>query len=181
MKKKAGFTLLEAVIALAVWLILSVSAIYMWHHVSTRTNAVLARQNALENARVAMDALTVNIQMARSITLYVGPDFDLRYMYLISLNPQQAEHTYRFIFDYRLRPAAGGRFQSLQLTGRHNGYSNHIAHDIYKVKIEPDCYERQLDITVTTACMSIVLENSVDIRYKYFNMTQWGTPNNPQR
>ena len=167
---------MEAVIALAVWLILSVSVIYMWNHVSNRTNAVLARQNALENARVAMDTLTVNIQMANEIRLEVGPDFSLREMDVTSLDPQQDVHTYRFIFDYRLT-SASPRFQRMQL----GSYANHIANYIHNVQIRPDHHRRQLNITVTTACMSIVLENSVDIRYKHFNMTQWGTPNNPQR
>ena len=163
MKRKAGFTLMEAVIALAVWMILSVSVIYMWHHVSNRTNAVLERQNALENARVAMDALTVNIQMAKSVRLEVGPRNDLRNLYLMSLNPAQNLHEYRFIFDYRLT-ASHDRFQRLQI----GSYSNHIAYYIYIVQIELADNNRQLDVMITTACEHpVILKGSVDIRNKY--------------
>jgi len=166
MKRKAGFTLLEATIALAVWAILSVSVIYVWHHVSARTQSVLARQSALENARVAMDALTINIQMAQTINLEVGPVFDLRVIHVDS---------FRFRFDYSLTHTSL-RFQRMQF----GDDANHIAHYIYNVQIRPANDDRQLNITITTACeYPIILEGTVDIRYKNFTFTRIANPNIP--
>jgi len=168
MKKKraAGFTLIEATIALAIWVMLTASVLLVWHHVSNRTNALLARQNALENARVAMDALVVNIQMAYSITLYIGPGFDLRELALASYDTGGGPHTYRFFFNSRLLPTAT-TFRRLNF----GGPGNELASNIADVRVQPMMDKRHLRITITTGCeYPIVLESSVDIRYKHLSV-----------
>ena len=170
MKRTAGFTLMEAVIALAVWMVLSVSVFFVWQNVSRHTSAVLERQSALENARVAMDALIINIQMARSIELDVGRNFDLREMRLGSYNADGNVHTFYFHFDCRLSPG-DDRFQSMHF----GTLGNEIASNLRSVEIWHSDERRQLDITITTGCTNpIVLTGSVDIRYKRFVPRQFG-------
>jgi len=166
-KRTTGFTLIEAVIALAIWMILSVSVLFIWHHASTRTTAILARQNAFENARGAMDVLITNLQMAQSITLYVGPNYVLREMRLPGFNPDGNPNTYVFNFDVNLPPTAV-RFQRLEFG------SNELASNIAMVRIQP-IGNNHIHITIETGCdYPIIIHGSVDIRYK--NLTVNGSP-----
>jgi len=166
-KHKSGFTLLEAVIALAVWMVLSVSVLFAWNHISNRTVAVLDRQDAFENARGAMDVLITNLQMAKSITLTVGPDYDLRQLSLPSFNPDNIPHTYVFDFDINLAPTET-RFRRLEFG------QNELASNIAMIRIQPIA-GRHMHITIKTGCeFPIIIEGSVDIRYK--NLTVIGPP-----
>jgi len=160
MKQRAGFTLLETIIALAVWAILSVSVISVWHHVSNRTSSVLARQSALENARVAMDALLINIQMSNSITLHVrDSDYMLIWLQVPGLNPQGVLNNFFFDFDHNLTPDAT-RYRRLEFGG------NEIARYIAEVIVRPQD-RHYIHITVRTGCTPpVVLHGSVDIRGK---------------
>ena len=170
MKRKAGFTLIEAVIALAIWMILSVSVIFVWQHVSSRTSALLARQNAFENARVSMDALIANLQMAQSITLYVvGDHYVLRQMTVPGIDANGRVNNFVFDFDCRLTSAAT-RYRRLEFG------ENELASNIAVVRVRPigvRGHERHINITVETGCeFHIVLEGSVDIRYTNLIMTR---------
>ncbi|MCL2405688.1 MAG: hypothetical protein FWC92_09105 [Defluviitaleaceae bacterium] len=158
-KRTSGFTLMEAIIALAVWMILAVSVLYMWNHMSNRSAALLARQSALENARGAMDVLITNIQMAKSISLNVGPDYVLRHMLLPSYNPDGNPHVYRFDFNVNLLPTSV-RFRRLEFG------QNELVSNIALVRIQP-INGQYMHITIKTGCeFPIILEGSVDIRYK---------------
>ena len=164
-KQTTGFTLIEAVIALAIWIILSTSVLFIWHHASNRTTAILARQNAFENARGAMDVLITNLQMAKSITLYVGPNYVLRELRLPGFNPDGNPHTYIFNFDANLPPTAL-RFRRLEF-GR-----NELASNIAMVRIQPIGGHHML-ITIETGCeYPIIIHGSVDIRYKYLTVNR---------
>jgi len=162
-KDTKGFTLLEAVIALAVWMVLSISVIMIWHHVSERGTELLARQNAFENARVALDVLIVNIEMANNIQLTVGSGNTLRTLRVTQRRP--TGHVWNYYFQFS--PSAGTRHR-LQVGG------NEIARDIEQIIIEP-INNTRLRIVVTTICdcsptainrCAIILEGNVDIRYK---------------
>jgi len=164
MKQKAGFTLIEAVIALAIWMILSVSVIFVWQHVSDRSGALMERQSAFENARVAMDALLVNIQMAQSIRLtVVGENYVLRRMIVPGIDAEGEFNDFTFDFDCRLTSTAT-RFRRLEFGG------NELASNIAEVRVQPigeRGRERHINITVITGCEHpIKLEGSVDIRHK---------------
>jgi len=66
-KRTKGLTLLELVIALAVWLVLSAGVFFLWQHTSAAGINLLDHQSALENARGAMDALLANIEHAGEV------------------------------------------------------------------------------------------------------------------
>jgi len=166
-KRNAGFTLIEAVIALAIWMLLFISVLFIWHHVSSRTATLMARQNAFENARGAMDMLITNIQMAKSISLDVEQvgeqDYILRELRLPSFDTNGAPHTYIFNFDIRLTPTTT-RFRRLEFG------SNELASNIAMVRIQPIA-GRHIYITIRTGCeIPIIIEGSVDIRYKYLTL-----------
>ena len=160
-KASAGFTLLEAVIALAIWMILSLSVFFTWIYITERTSALMARQNAFENARGSMDALVNNLQMARTIVLEVEGDYILRRLTLTQRDPDGRWHNYIFFFDISAPPG----------TAKHHrlefGLNNEFASNIAMVRIQPISGGRHMHITVITDCdYPTVLEGQVDIRFK---------------
>ena len=173
-KKKAskGFTLLEAVIALAIWMVLSLSVVIIWQFSAERSNALIARQSAFENARGSMDALLMNIQMAHTIELNVDRDYNLQ---RIRLTQQGPLPNYYFHFNANARPHQ--YIYRRLVFGRTGNAANYIADGIALVRIEPEFgYERYIHITIQTACEEypVVLEGRVDIRYKRLTVNQPG-------
>ena len=163
-KASKGFTLIEAIIALAIWMILSLSVVFIWQYTAQRTNALLERQSAFENARVSMDALLMNLQMAQTITLLVedSTDYALRSLSLVEIDPNGNRHTYIFTFNPRLSPTAT-RYRQL-LFGNAEFASN-----IAMIQVRPR--GQHMRVIVMTGCDDpIILEGSVDIRYKYLRV-----------
>ena len=157
-KSKAGFTLMEAVIALAVWMLLFTSVFVIWHHASQRKEGLLARQSDFESARGAMDILLANLQMAKSIDLRTGANDVLVSLYLPGYNPDGDAHTYRFTFNINLPPTAT-TFQRLSAGGQE------VASNIASVRIWPE--GRYMRVTLETSCdHQFIFNGSVDIRYR---------------
>ena len=170
MKKKktsAGFTLLEAVIALAVWMILSLSVFFVWQYTAERSNALIERQNAFENARMAMDGLIMNIQMAKEIQLLKWPNSDiLRRLTVTQLytsrDGNQRIHNYDFTFFINTTPTGNPTRHHRLIFG-----TQEFASNIRTVWIIPINDNQTMHITIETGCeYPIFLEGSVDIRYK---------------
>jgi len=154
-KSSKGFSLLEAVIAIAVWMVLSVSVLFVWHHISERSTELLARQSAFENARVALDALLINTEMAHIIRLTSRRDGTLQRLVLYQRNPDGIINDFIFTFNVNAQPGN----QRLNFGGQE------LAGDIARIYVMP--IGTRLHITVITTCeYPIVLEGSVDIRYK---------------
>ena len=167
-KTSAGFTLLEAVIALAVWMILSISIFFVWQYTSERSRALLERQSAFENARGAMDILLVNLQMARSIQLYVlrDTDYTLRRLILPGYYASGLPTRTGFEFEFNINlPPTATTFRRLEFGG------NELASNIALVRMQP--VGGHMRVTVKTGCeYPIILEGSVDIRYKDLTVTR---------
>ena len=180
MKKKktsAGFTLMEAVIALSIWMMLSLSVLVIWQYTTDRTTALIERQNAFENARITMDTLLINIQMARSIEVEVWRDYTLRRITLAQINPDGNPHNYSFFFDVSARRTDTwysmlqiGYFRPSNPNNRQG--RNEVSRGIAHIRVEP-VNGRRMYITVKTSCENpIVLNGSVDIRYKGLNVVR---------
>jgi len=162
LKSKKGFTLMEATIALALWMILSVGVLLTWHHVSQSTAALRAHQSAFENARVAMDAIIINVQMAERVEVINDNNGIMRELIMWGLNPQGELHPFTLRlpnFEY-----SHLRFRRLEFPNPGNELASNIA-EIRITYIEGS----RLDIFVKSGCYPapIELEGSVDVRYKY--------------
>jgi len=158
-KHTKGFTLLELIIALSIWMLLSMGVFFVWQHTSRTTVTLIEQQNALENARSSMDALVINIQMARGIVLETTSVNILRQITLTERNPQGQLHDYVFDFDINASPGSA-RHQILRFG--ENEFSSGIAR-IYMVYVPG----RRINIAIHTACAEpIILLSSVDVRYK---------------
>lgn len=145
--------MLELAIALAVWMVLSIGIFLLWQHTSNASVRLLTRQSAVENARAAMDALVMNIQMSNNIVLETNNANVLRRLTLTERNPQGILHDYIFEFT----PGGNGRL----LFGA-NEFASGIA-SIYIVYVPG----RRFNITVYTTCEEpFVVRGSVDARYK---------------
>ena len=152
-KSKRGLTLLELVVALGLWLLLSAGIFTLWHHTSGSAANILQRQSAFERARGAMDALITSIQMSSKIDLTTNEQNLLDEIVTWGYDHNNAIND--FTFDFLPNS------QTLSLSG--NEFSNNIAaiYIVYTIG-------RHMDITIYTACQEpIVIHGSVDVRYKY--------------
>jgi type II secretory pathway pseudopilin PulG len=175
MKNKKGFTLLEAVIALALWLVLSAGVFFAWQHSAQSSAMLFERQNAFENARISMDAIIMNFQMARRINLQTDGRDVLQTLTLnqhfrdgsvprncLGGRPWNCNEThfanYTFSFNANASPTSV-RFQRLEFG------NNEFAENIAEIIIQ--YVDGRMEITITTGCDEpIVLEGSVCVRYK---------------
>jgi len=158
-KSTAGVTLLELTIALAIWMLLSTGVFFLWQHTTTVTANTLTHQNALENARAAMDGLIMNIQMAHTITLETDASDILQALTMTQRNPQGQLHNYVMDFNVNALPGTP-RYQVLRIG--ENEFASGLAR-IYIIYIP----NRHMNITIQTACNEpIVLHGSVCARYK---------------
>jgi len=154
-----GFTLIELIIALGVWMILSLSVFFIWQYTSSTVVNTITRQNAFENARASMDVLVMNIQLASAISLETDDNNILQRLTLTERNPQGQLHNYVFEFDINAPATALRRYR---LIFGQNEFADHIGR-IYITYIPG----RRMDITVQTNCDEpVVLSSSVDVRYK---------------
>jgi len=158
-KASKGLTLLEAVIGLALFMILSVGVFFVWQHTTRASAGLLARQYAFENARATMDALIMNMQMSRRIVLVTDSNNILQRIHLIQRDPIGDPHVYRFTFDVNL-PPGDLRYQRVEFND--NEFASGIA-EIRIVYIQGN----RMDITIVTGCpVPIIIEGSADVRYK---------------
>ncbi|MCL2189482.1 MAG: hypothetical protein FWC16_15165 [Defluviitaleaceae bacterium] len=156
---RAGFTLLEAVIALGIWFILSTGVIFAWRYAANASGGLIMRQNAFENARAAMDAIIMNVQLSNEIELITDDNHVLRYLRMPGIDPSGMPRNYTFSFNPAL-PAGHVRHNRLEFSG--NEFASHIAR-VYIVYV----MQRRLEITIITDCaVPIRLEGSVCVRYK---------------
>ena len=152
--------MLEVTIALAVFMVLSAGIFAVWRHSSNSAMHLLARQNAFENARGAMDALLMNIQMAKTIVLVTDRYDNLESLTLTERNPQGFLHNYIFQFDVN---AAPGTTQHQRLRFGMQEFASNLAAIIITIGGN---YQRMY-ITIITGCdYPIILYGSGDIRYK---------------
>jgi len=164
-KRNKGYTLIEAVIALALWMIISLGIFVVWQHITQQTTTIITHQNTFENARGAMDAIITNVQMSRNINLEVCNNYILWQMSLPGYDAQGRLRA--FDFDFNVNAPEGHTMHH-----RLNFGENELASNIALVQIRPVNYTH-LQITIETSCTPpIILESSVDIRHKYLTVTR---------
>ena len=158
-KSQKGFTLLELIIVISIWTILIAAATqFIWH---TTNNAVRIRNehNALEQARIAVDMLTVNLQMADNITLRTDNSGMLADLELRPRNDNTGNEYYGFLYDFSSRILRFGHRTTQE-----------VALNISEVRLEVSEDNRTITIIVTADVIDsdrqITLTNAVDIRYK---------------
>jgi hypothetical protein len=153
MKTKKGFTLLEAAVGTALWVILAAGAVWLMFYAMRAGERQLAVQSGLENARVAMDSIIANVQMGESVRL-VPPGGGLL----------QSITAYGYDASGRMHPFTHN-FRAAQQVLDFPLPGNPIAQGIAAVYIFPHAYH--LQITVRTTC-EIMLHGAVCIRGKAF-------------
>jgi prepilin-type N-terminal cleavage/methylation domain-containing protein len=161
--KNKGFTLLETVIALALWLILSAGIFFVWSYSTHRSAAMIERQSAFENARISFDAIKMNFQMSRIIDLQTNNDVlqSVRMCQPSTASNRNCQHGGGLWHDYRFTFDASR--QRLTFPDAGNEFSSNIA----EIKIFPN--DTQMHIKITTACSDtepIVIEGSFCVRHK---------------
>ena len=173
MKSNDGFTLLELVIALGLWaILLSGLAGAIWHS-SHNATQLANRQNAMENARVALDTLSVNLQMAEAIFLDTHPNGRLRLLRTYQASPDRCPALVhencnplnciggfrRHGFEFRFNPS-NGRLNF----GGHNELASHLS----EVKLEQiGDFIHITIITDDTFSEAITLHTVVDMRFRF--------------
>ncbi|MCL1845820.1 MAG: prepilin-type N-terminal cleavage/methylation domain-containing protein [Defluviitaleaceae bacterium] len=152
-RKKSGFTLLELVIALSLWMILSASVFFVWQHAANAGADMLGQQYAFENARITMDVLLVNLQLARRVEIVQDGEI-LRTL---------------FVWQYSLADPYQIHFiapSAIVTIGQRLG-GNTFATNIASVRLEY-LHESRVRVTVVSTCdEAIELVGSVCVRGKY--------------
>jgi len=161
-KRTKGLTLLELVIALAVWLVISVGIFFLWQHTSNASVNLLERQNALENVRGAMDAMISNIEMSKSVRVTTNGDI-LRRLDFPGHLTTGSRNYYTFTFN-NYRPTAAS-YQ--QLLFGNNELAAGIAQIYTTYTRDRRSNISRIHIEIHTTCDEpIILHGSVDVRYK---------------
>jgi type II secretory pathway pseudopilin PulG len=156
-----GYTLLETVIALTLWFILSAGIFFIWNFTSDRGLEIREQRLAFEDARLTMDALKTNFQLARSIELRTDSNDILQSVVMNQQNPQAQWQDYTFRFNVNAAPGTS-QHHSIMFPLPGNEFASNIALvEIVYVN------NTRMDIKITTGCEEpIVLEGSVCVRYK---------------
>jgi len=165
LSKSSGFTLVETIVAVAIWMILLAGASQLFWYTSQVSTGILARQEALEGTRVAVDALMVNLQMAEEIVLNTDSDGMLRNLSLLQVAPSGLPE--RFEFSYN-RDALYGTPQYKRL----NFGGNELASNLSEVRLTLSKDRKLIYITVTSYDSfgePVTLIGAVDVRYKALN------------
>ena len=163
LRKTSGLTLLELVVAISVWMVLLVGATQILVHITAVSTDLISQQEAHENARVAADALVVNLQMAEEIELRTDADGMLRRLTVYQINPGGTRHPFVFTFD-RHAPPTASRFERLQFGG-----NNELASNLSEVRLILSPCEEMIHISITSSEIlgePITVTSTVDIRYK---------------
>ena len=165
---KKGFTLIEAIIALALFMILSIGVLFMWQYAARNARETIRVQTVLDNISIAMDALIANIELSHSIVLHTNNRDILRRLDLSGYYWDGSPHTYIFTFNPNALPHLTS-FQSLFI-GIPGLGGQQFAYGIYSIKIVNKYYLR-FDITITSACENpITITGSANIQHKHVTM-----------
>ena len=147
---KKGFTLIEAVMSLALFMILSFGMLLLWQHVSRSSQSAIRTQNVLDNLGFAMDGLLTNIEFSHTITLRTDSENRLLQLSLegLSPGPTPRPHTYNFTFYPNATSAQETIFNILRLGGQRYAYG------IETIQIVNERNKR-LDIKITSVCLCL--------------------------
>jgi len=175
-KKRGGFTLLELIIALAIWTILTASVIQIVGYTSRSTARIIARQEAFENARVAVDSIVVNLQLADEIELYKDANYMLHRLRTRQDNTftRNGAHRHWFTFMYDQYAWPGSSMYKLLAFADGGTAANALATGITGVWVEHSEENNWMTVTVTAGDnldIPITLTGKVDVRYKIVEVT----------
>jgi type II secretory pathway pseudopilin PulG len=166
-KTTKGYTLLEAVIALSVWLVLAAGAASVLLYASRNSERLISQSDAFENARVSLDALIVSIQMAGSMRIEVGEGHVLKKMAPVKPDGSSVSPDYEFTFKMDAGPDEAS-YQQLRLG------NNEFASRIILITVKK-AGEDRVTITVTAGGYSgepVEVSGSADVRYKKVEIIQ---------
>jgi type II secretory pathway component PulJ len=150
----------EAVIALALWMLLAVGASQLLTYAVGQSAAYAERQELTEQARIAADALSVNIQLADEVNITLAPDNTLRTMTLYQYDTSGARAPYTFTYNNTSPWLAS--YRRLELGG------NEMAARLSQLRLYPSADGEYVEITVTAegGGATVTLSSVVDTRYK---------------
>ncbi len=124
--QKAGFTLLETVVALCIFCLISISATAALSYASSASARLAVKGELFENARIAVDFLTVHIQAADTVTLQTSPSGTLQKLTVWEDDDMGAAEQH--VFQYHFDAAETVKYHRLEFGG--NEVASYIA-DIY--------------------------------------------------
>lgn len=155
-----GFTLIEALISLSLFMLLSMGLLFLWQHSANTAERAIQKQNALDNLFVAMDAFTTNIQFSHTLELTTDSRDILRQLDMRGYNSQGQAHTFIFTFNQNARPQ-DAIYKSLFFGGQQFAYGIESIRIIHIPK-------SHFEITIISSRVpGLYIEGSVDVRHKF--------------
>jgi len=99
--RKSGFTLLELVVALSLLMLLTIGAAQLLQQGTAVSTQLLDRQEAMEQARTALDSLVIHLQLADQIqTFQTQPSGRLTILTTRQINPSGVPWPFSFTLGY---------------------------------------------------------------------------------
>jgi len=141
MKNSNGFTLMEAVISLAAFMIVTLAAINLNAYATVTVERIQVRAELLENARIAMDMMTTYLKAAEGGTIVSGR---LGVFRMTLSGVRGAVNNPEFIHNSTANPSQTGEYRRLNFGG------NELASYIVRVTANLD-EDNILTLTVITA------------------------------
>ena len=162
---KDGFSLVEAVVSLALFLLLSLGILLLWQHSARSVANSVRMQNTLDNLAVAMDALVRNIEFSHTLVLYTESDDVLLRLEMTGVNPGGQPHTYVFTFNPDALPHQP-MYRSLFFGGQQYAYG------IYRIRVL-SVNDARFDITIVSSCENMLtLRTSANVLHKHVTVRQ---------
>ncbi|MCL2707861.1 MAG: prepilin-type N-terminal cleavage/methylation domain-containing protein [Defluviitaleaceae bacterium] len=160
-KRQNGYTLIEAAVALALWLILAAGAGSALLYSARASERLVGSQEAFENARAALDAIITNIQLAETVRVETDSDGVLKKLTCTERNGP-ALHDYEFFFKREALPGEA-KYHRLEF-----GLNDEFASHIESITVEYAGGDR-ITVGITTDQTfgePYTLTGSADVRYK---------------
>ena len=152
-----GYTLIETLISLALFMLLSAAAFHLMYTVRHGSNVALKQQDAIDQLSLAMDSLVANIQRSHTIALLTRSDDVLLRLDLHVGHPPTG-HVYQITYN----PSATSQalsYHILSFGGQPSVYG------ISDIRIK-NVGNRRLDIKISSLePQPMTIKGSVDIRH----------------
>jgi len=165
---KGGFTLIELLVALGLWAILLSGIFAMQWHTSNVSGRLVDRQNAMENARVAVDMLAVNLQMSERFVIDIDASGNFHRLWVYQVRPVSPPCT-QFSHENCVGCVHPYVFEYIRLSRRLNFGRQELASHI-EAPILVFCeFAMLMHISITTADSlgePFTIETWVDMRHR---------------
>lgn len=159
----SGFTLLEMAVAIALFMIITLSAGSLMVYSGNAGRKVFNEQEIMENGRISMDFIITQARSARGMTLSADSENSLERLEIDGFLPDgETPHTYLFRYVKSL--------QRLEFGGINDDFgtegANTLAVGVERAEITVDRKKQIMTVTLIIGKGELLLRGETSIKYK---------------